>query len=144
VTDLAPSDADATRSCPQCGAQNELDASTCPHCGASTPLAVGRDDERGDLEVVEVARAAGVAGFDTEFVAEADGVRCSACNAGFPLRDAAVASVDPAMDTASGAVEVAVVSVTCPSCGTQGHVVLPRDATGEVTPAEPGSGDLSA
>jgi hypothetical protein len=108
------------------------------------PLAVGRDDERGDLEVVEVARAAGVAGYDAEFVAEADGVRCSACDAGFPLRDAEVATVDPAIDTPSGASEMAVVSVTCPSCGTQGHVVLPRGATSEVTPAEAARGDLSA
>lgn len=105
-------------------------------------MAVGRDDERGDLEVVEVARAAGVAGYDTEFAVEGDGVRCSACNAGFTLRDAQVASVDPAIDTPSGAADVVVVSCTCPSCGTQGHAVLPRDATRDLTPADPGGDDL--
>jgi hypothetical protein len=141
VTDLAPSADAATRSCPACGAQNDLDVSACTRCGAAMPLAVGRDDERGDLEVVEVARAVGVEGFDTEFLAEADGLRCPACNAGFALRDAEVASIDPALDTASGARDMAVVACTCPSCGTQGHAVLPQDATGEATPTDPASGD---
>ena len=101
------------------------------------PYAIGRDDERDDLEVVEVARAVGLEGFDTEFAVEGDGIRCTACNAGFTLAEVEVASVDPAIDTPSGAAEMAVVACTCPSCGTQGHAVVARDATAEVTPEGP-------
>ena len=144
MTDLASSADAATRSCPQCGAQNDIDVAACSRCGAAMPLAVGRDDERGDLEVVEVARAVGLEGYDTEFRVEGDGIRCPACNAGFVLRDVEVASVDPAIDTPTGAQDMLVVACTCPSCGTQGHAVLPRDATGEATPVDPDSGDLSA
>jgi hypothetical protein len=107
------------------------------------PLQVGRDDERDDLEVVEVARAVGVEGWDAEFVAEGDGVRCPVCRSGFTLREAEVASLTPATDTPSGAQAMVVVACTCPSCGTRGHAVIADDAVGEVTPADPGSGDLS-
>src|SRR5688572_13401426 len=106
MTDLAPSTDAATRSCPNCGAQNDIEATTCTRCGAAMPLQAGRDDEREDLEVVEVARAVGVEGYDTPFAVEGDGVRCPLCNNGFTLREAQVASITPATDTTSGAQEM--------------------------------------
>jgi ribosomal protein L40E len=136
MTDLAPSDTSATRSCGECGAQNPIDADRCSRCGAALPLRIGRDDEREDLEVVEVARAVGQEGYDTEFVAEGDGVRCSACNAGFTLEDARIASMTPAQDTTSGAQPMVVVTGTCPSCGAHGHAVVAADASPELSPRD--------
>src|SRR5215203_5501740 len=66
------------------------------------PLAIGRDDERGDLEVVEVARALALEERDTKFVTEPDGLRCPAWSTAFAVADADVASAEPAFETPSG------------------------------------------
>jgi hypothetical protein len=130
MTDLAPT-ADATRSCPRCGEQNPVFAGVCEKCGEVLPPAVGREAERGDLEVLEVERAASVAGFDTEFTVDGDALTCPVCRHVFRLDEVRINSTERAQDTASGGEELDVITCTCPSCGTSGHAVTAVAPTDE-------------
>jgi predicted RNA-binding Zn-ribbon protein involved in translation (DUF1610 family) len=123
MTDLAPS-ADATRSCPNCGMQNGVTDTACAHCGTTLPPMTGRDDERGDLEVIEVERAVGSLGYDAEFRVDGDDIYCPNCGAMTKLSGANIESVQRATDTATGGTDNEVVTVTCPECGTSGHSVV--------------------
>jgi rubredoxin len=123
MTDLAPG-GDATRSCPNCGAQNEIGAVVCDKCGAQLPERTGGDPQRDDLEVVEVARSVGALGYDAEFEVTGDSLTCPSCAAVFDIADASVESGQPATDSPSGGTENVVITITCPSCGTNGHAVV--------------------
>jgi hypothetical protein len=105
--------------------QNEATATACAHCGAPLPAPTGRDDERGDLEVIEVERAVGALGYDAEFRVDGDDVYCPNCGAMTNLRDANIESAQPATDTATGATDTEVVTLSCPACRTSGHAVVP-------------------
>ena len=127
MTDLIPS-LDATRSCPECGAQNDVTAVQCDRCGADLPPAPGREAERGDLEIVEVARAMVSEGYDQEFeVVGEDLLRCPACGSTFAPKEVAVEQAVPAQDTPSGAADAEVIAGPCPLCGVSGHVALGAD-----------------
>jgi hypothetical protein len=124
MTDLAPP-GDTTRSCPACGTQNDVGADTCRHCGARLSVTTGREEERGDLDVVEVSRAVGAAGWDTEFALAADLVACPSCGATFRLDHVVIHSSQRALDSTTGGTPFDVVTCACPTCGTQGHVLVP-------------------
>jgi predicted RNA-binding Zn-ribbon protein involved in translation (DUF1610 family) len=94
------------------------------HCGQQLPPATGRDAERGDLEVVEVARAVSSVGFDTEFRLDGDVLYCPSCGETFGIDDTPILSGQPAVDTSSGAASTDVITFSCPSCGIQGHAVV--------------------
>ena len=104
--------------------QNDATAVVCAECGAPLPPTIGRDDERGDLEVSEVERAVGSLGYDAEFRVDGDDVVCPNCGAATNLPDANIESAQPATDTPTGATDNTVVTVTCPQCGTSGHAVV--------------------
>lgn len=123
VTDLAPGGA-RSQTCPECGAQNPADATRCADCGAALDVDVGAEAERDDLETVELERAAGAAGFDTEFAVEGDTLVCPACGHRFSLDDARVHAAMDAQDTASSSAEASVVTCNCPRCAVAGHAVI--------------------
>jgi hypothetical protein len=123
MTDLAPGDA-RSRSCPSCGAQNDMDDAACVRCGEPLDVARGSEAERGDLDVIEVERAAGAAGFDAVFGVDGDELVCPGCGHHFAIEDAPVARAIPATDTARADDDSAVVTCRCPACGIPGHAVL--------------------
>jgi hypothetical protein len=105
--------------------QNDIDVTVCVHCGTALPAPIGRDDERGDLEVIEIERAVGSLGFDAEFRVDGDVVHCPECGGVTNLADANIQTAQRAVDTANGASDNEVVTLTCSSCGTTGHAVVP-------------------
>lgn len=84
------------------------------------------DQERGDLEIEEVWRAAAAAGFDTDVEIESeDSLRCAGCGVASPVGDFVRLDARPARDTASAQTDLAVYRVRCPSCSRLGRTIAP-------------------
>ncbi len=148
MTDLSPT-VDATLACPSCGTQNEAGVLRCRDCGTSlvAVAASGSAEEaRGDLELEEEWRAAGVAGFDTDLPMEAEdrGV-CPVCGAVVGLAATSWEGSREVRDTPSGRKDLVVVLVRCPTCATPLRSVIETDVLPperfEADPPPAGPGD---
>lgn len=126
MTDLAPGGA-GTHSCPNCGNQNPLEATTCDACGAVLEPPRGHESERGDVETIEVERAVGAAGFDTVFGIDGDVLACPMCGHRFRIADTRVHDAVPAVDTVRSDDTAGVITCNCPNCHTPGHAVLAQN-----------------
>lgn len=140
MTDLSPT-TDATVACTSCGAQNATQAVRCLDCGASlvaTDISTRNPDaERGDLELEEEWRAAGVAGFDTDLDLEtADHAICPVCGAAIALDRTPFEVSRPVRDTPTGRRDLRVLVLSCPSCATRERVVVDGSVLSAMSPEE--------
>lgn len=123
MSDLTPT-ADATVTCPNCGAQNDQRQRFCGDCGAPLASAGRPEATRGDLELEEVWRAVAVDGFDSELGLEGTDLVCASCGTRFAPFAPAVVAATAVRDTPSARGDLVVLAARCPRCATLGRAVV--------------------